>query len=107
MIPEDDRVYHAMSETDSILGYLVHRSRYMPTSEVEIGSDSTVSFRNPHSKLKRGTMSKFPRDDSAVLEELTVQNSELRKQVSDCIIVINIFDSTMPNYCYQLNELFF
>ncbi|KAK3094639.1 hypothetical protein FSP39_004311 [Pinctada imbricata] len=85
MIPEEDRVYHAMSETDSILGYLVHRSRYMPSSEVEIGSDSTVSFRNQHSKLKRGTMSKFPRDDSAVIEELTVQNSELRKQVSDLI----------------------
>ena len=84
-IPEEDRVFHAMSETDSILGYLVHKSRYTPSSDVEIGADSTVAFKAPHSRLRRGTMSKFPRDDSAVLEELSIQNSELRKQVSDLI----------------------
>ncbi|XP_063432132.1 nuclear receptor-binding factor 2-like isoform X1 [Mytilus trossulus] len=73
----DEAVLHAMSDTDSVLGFLVNRNK---TFNDPRNKDITVHFRSEKQNVAH-SITKIPRDDKDILEEMYVKNQELEKQV--------------------------
>ncbi|XP_060064980.1 nuclear receptor-binding factor 2-like [Ylistrum balloti] len=65
-----DAASQALSDTDSVLEYLINREKQ------ERGPLSPQQLPEKHKIVQ-----KVPRDDKSIIEELTIQNAELRKHV--------------------------
>ena len=74
---KDEAVLHAMSDTDSVLGFLVNRNR---TFSDPRSQELTVRYK-PEKQNNIPTVIKIPRDDKDIIEEMEVKNQELEKQV--------------------------
>ena len=76
-VVNDEAVLHAMSDTDSVLGFLVNRNR---TFSDPRSQEYTVRYK-PEKQHSLQKITKIPRGDKDVLEEMFVKNQELEKQV--------------------------
>lgn len=70
----DEAILHAMSDTDSVLGFMVNRNR-------TISDPRSQDFSVRYSAEKPCKITKVPRDNKDIEEEMYVKTQELEKQV--------------------------
>lgn len=84
---QEEAAYHAMTETQSVLGILVNRPKTEVDGKTKSSYEPTVTYKplNQSQQQKSTFMIKFPRDEKQIAEELKIQNDELRSTVSQLL----------------------